>query len=90
MKSLEQGCDIQWEQITEVFPPTLPGTVAMTRRKYDSMNFFKLCKKYNVRWTSADEKENQFLSEVARLTYERDRAKHLDLPLSEIRPSFTQ
>ena len=32
--------------------------------------FFKLCKKYNVRWASADEKEKQFLSEVARVTYE--------------------
>ena len=26
--------------------------------------FFKLCKKYNIRWASADEKEKQFLSEV--------------------------
>ena len=52
--------------------------------------FFKLCKKHNVRWASADEKEKQFLSEVARVTYERDKAKRLGLPLSEIRPSFTQ
>ena len=52
--------------------------------------FFKLCKKYNVRWASADEKEKQFLSEVARVTYERDKAKRLGLPLSQIRPSFTQ
>ena len=52
--------------------------------------FFKLCKKYNVRWVSADEKEKQFLSEVARVTYERDKAKRLGLPLSKIRPSFTQ
>lgn len=52
--------------------------------------FFKLCKKYNVRWASADEKEKLFLSEVARVTYERDKAKRLGLPLSEIRPSFTQ
>ena len=53
--------------------------------------FFKLCKKYNVRWASADEKEKPFLSaEVARVTYERDKAKRQGLPLSKIRPSFTQ
>ena len=52
--------------------------------------FFQLCRKYGVRWASADEKEKQFLSEVARVTYERDKAKRLGLPLSKIRPSFTQ
>lgn len=44
----------------------------------------------NVRWASVDEKEKQFLSEVARVTYEKDKAKRFGPPLSDIRPSFTQ
>lgn len=52
--------------------------------------FFRLCKKYNFQWVSADEKEKQFLSEVVRVTYERNKAKRFELSLSEIRPSFTQ
>lgn len=37
--------------------------------------FLKLCKKHNVRWASADEKEKQFLSEVARVTYEKEQSQ---------------
>ena len=44
--------------------------------------FFKLCKKYNVQWASADEKEKQFL-EVARVTCERDKAKPFWPPASK-------
>ncbi len=50
--------------------------------------FFQLCRKYSVRWSSADEKERQFIEEVTRVTYERERAVRLGLPLSEVRPSF--
>jgi len=50
--------------------------------------FFQLCRKYNVRWASATSKEKMFIEEVTRVTYERDRAQRLGLPLSEIRPSF--
>ncbi len=50
--------------------------------------FFQMCRKYSVRWASADEKERQFIEEVARVTYERERAARLGLPLSEVRPSF--
>ena len=50
--------------------------------------FFQLCRKYNVHWTSADRKERQFIEEIARVTYERDRAIRLGLPLSEVRPAF--
>ncbi len=50
--------------------------------------FFQLCRKYDVRWASADEKERQFIEEVTRVTYERERAVRLGLPLSEVRPSF--
>ena len=50
--------------------------------------FFQLCQKYGVRWSSAEEKERQFIEEVTRLTFERERAVRLGLPLSEVRPSF--
>lgn len=50
--------------------------------------FFQLCQKYNVRWTSASEKEKHFIEEVTRVTYEWDRARRMGLPLSEVRPSF--
>ena len=50
--------------------------------------FFQVCRKYGVRWASADEKERQFVEEVTRVTYERERAIRLGLPLSEIRPAF--
>ena len=29
--------------------------------------FFKLCRKYNISWTSADEKEKAFIEEVTRV-----------------------
>ncbi len=50
--------------------------------------FFKMCRKYNVRWASADEKERKFIEEVTRVTYERDKAQRLGLSLSSVRPSF--
>lgn len=50
--------------------------------------FFQLCQKYRVRWASATQKERTFIEEVTRVTYERDRAKRLGLPLEDIRPSF--
>ena len=50
--------------------------------------FFKLCRKYSVSWASADEKEKRFIEEVTRVTYERDRALRLGLPLEDIRPAF--
>lgn len=50
--------------------------------------FFQVCQKYKVRWASADRKERQFVEEITRVTYERERAVRLGLPLSEIRPAF--
>ena len=50
--------------------------------------FFKLCRKYDVSWASASEKEKAFIEEVTRVTYERDRAIRLGLPLDEVRPAF--
>ena len=50
--------------------------------------FFLMCQKYGVRWASAAEKERQFIEEVTRVTYERERALLLGSPLSDVRPSF--
>ena len=50
--------------------------------------FFQMCRKYGVRWASADEKERSFIEEVTRVTYERERATRLGLPLSDVRPAF--
>ena len=50
--------------------------------------FFQMCRKYGVRWASADEKEQRFIEEVTRVTYERERAVRLGLPLSDVRPAF--
>ena len=50
--------------------------------------FFQMCQKYGVRWASATQKEQIFIEEVTRVTYERDRAVRLGLPLTDVRPSF--
>lgn len=55
-------------------------------RYYDI--FFTLCRKYNVSWPSANDKEKFFIEEATRVTYERDKAQRIGLPLSEIRPAF--
>ena len=50
--------------------------------------FFRLCQKYNVRWASTTPEEKAFIEEVTRVTYERDKAQRLGLPLPEVCPSF--
>lgn len=50
--------------------------------------FFRMCHKYSVSWASASEKERSFIEEVTRVTYERDKALRLGLPLNNIRPAF--
>lgn len=50
--------------------------------------FFSLCRKYNVRWASADGKEKAFIEEVTRVTYERDKAERKGLSMETVRPSF--
>ncbi len=50
--------------------------------------FFRMCHKYSVRWASASEKERGFIEEVTRVTYARDKALRLGLPLDEIPPAF--
>lgn len=49
---------------------------------------FEICEKYRIHYYSATPKERQFVEEVTRVTYERERAVRLGLPLSDIRPAF--
>ena len=65
------------------------GIAGEIPRKSGSMNFFfQMCRKYDVHWASATPKEQAFIEEVTRVTYERDRAQRFGTPLSDIRPSF--
>ena len=50
--------------------------------------FFKMCKKYDISWSSASDKEKAFIEELTRVTYETDYAKRMGLPVSSVRPSF--
>ena len=50
--------------------------------------FFRMCHKYSVSWASASEKERAFIEELTRVSYERDRAQRLGLPLESVRPAF--
>ena len=50
--------------------------------------FFKYCRKYNINWASATEKERAFIEEVTRVSYERDRAIRMGTPLEDVRPAF--
>ena len=50
--------------------------------------FFQTCQKYGVRWASAEEKERQFIEEVTRATYGRERALLLGFPLTDVCPSY--
>ena len=60
-----------------------------TERFYEI--FFQLCRNLkfkDAKTISRIAKEKEFIEEVTRVTYERERAQQLGLPLSEVRPSF--
>lgn len=50
--------------------------------------FFRMCRKYSVSWASASDKERAFIEELTRVTYEREKAQRLGLPVENIRPAF--
>jgi len=52
--------------------------------------FFRMCRKYNISWGSASKKERAFISEVTRVTFERKMALQNGIPLTAIRPSFSE
>ena len=49
---------------------------------------FDVCKQFGIKYYSATAKERFFVEEVARVTYERERARKQGLPLSDVRPAF--
>lgn len=49
---------------------------------------FDVCKQFGIKYYSATAKERLFVEEVARVTYERERAEKQGLPLSDVRPAF--
>lgn len=51
--------------------------------------FFQMCRKFNIEWASATEKEKNFISEVTRVTYERKQAQQAGVPLDTVRPAFS-
>ncbi len=48
--------------------------------------FFGICRKHRISWASASQREKTFVEEVTRVTYERDRANRLGLPLEGLPP----
>ncbi|MCI9368636.1 MAG: hypothetical protein HFF19_10235 [Oscillospiraceae bacterium] len=49
---------------------------------------FDVCKQFGIKYYSATAKERFFVEEVARVTYEREKAQRQGLPLSDVRPAF--
>ena len=49
---------------------------------------FDVCKQFGIKYYSATAKERFCVEEVARVTYERERAQRQGLPLSDVRPAF--
>lgn len=49
---------------------------------------FDVCKQFGIKYYSATAKERFFVEEVARVTYERERAQRQGLPLADVRPAF--
>ena len=55
-------------------------------RYYDI--FFAMCRKYKIQWPDASEKDKAFITEVTRVTYERDLALRSGAAPDSIRPAF--
>lgn len=50
---------------------------------------FSLCRKFNIHWMTATEKEKAFIEEVTRINYEYDRIRRQGGNPLDIRPSFS-
>lgn len=51
--------------------------------------FFEMCRKFRIDWATADEKEKGFVTEVTRVTYERERAAQEGISPEKVRPAFS-
>ena len=57
-------------------------------RKYYDI-FFQMCRKFRINWANASEKEKEFITEVTRVTYEREKAVQTGSSLDSVRPAFS-
>lgn len=51
--------------------------------------FFEMCRKFRIDWATADEKEKEFVTEVTRVTYEREHAAQEGVSPEKVRPAFS-
>ena len=51
--------------------------------------FFEMCRKFRIDWATADEKEKGFVTEVTRVTYERERAAQEGISPEKVRLAFS-
>lgn len=50
--------------------------------------FFDMCKKYGVTWSKASSQEKQFIEEITRFTFERNKARACGIPVETVLPVF--
>lgn len=62
-------------------------TAADDKRYYEI--FFQMCRKFHIEWPAATEKEKAFITEVTRVTYERDLAIQAGASPDTVRPAFS-
>lgn len=61
---------------------------ATNDREYYNI-FFQMCRKFHINWTDASEKEKSFITEVTRVTYEREKALQAGSSPDTVRPAFS-
>ena len=59
-----------------------------TERDAFYRTFFQVCRRFNVTWSTATQKEKAFVEEVTRVEYEHDKARRNGVPISTVRPLF--
>lgn len=50
--------------------------------------FYKICRQFNVTWSAASPEVKAFIEEVARVTYEQDKARRDGKPVDTVKPFF--
>ena len=78
MKSPKNASDAKWY---------FERAIGQEQEYYDI--FFEMCKKFNVSWGKASEKQKAFISEVTRVSFEHKLASRGEISRSAIRPSFS-
>lgn len=50
--------------------------------------FHKVCRQFNVNWSTASPEVKAFVEEATRVAYEQDKARRSGVPLSTVKPFF--